>query len=173
MTKKNYQTVAILSLMLFASSWTAPVKADHPNPHGNGNGNHSHSKPNKPEGKHQGNSSNHHNHQDKKITTVVNLNTTQRNQLVDLVKGRTLRPDILSDRLRLDISNQVSSLPPGMVQRIVRGKGLPPGIAKKIYLPKTINTYLGLPVNYDVVVLGDRAVVLDAAKLVLDLIDIF
>jgi hypothetical protein len=63
--------------------------------------------------------------------------------------------------------NQGRSLSSGIQKQLLRGKGLPPGIAKKLVpLPKQVNTYINLPTNYDLVVVGSNVVLIDQVNTV-------
>ncbi|HIK16843.1 MAG TPA: hypothetical protein IGS53_16380 [Leptolyngbyaceae cyanobacterium M33_DOE_097] len=106
--------------------------------------------------------------------SYFSFSSTQRTQLTNLLVGRVVRNEILSVSTRNLITNQLNSLPPGIQKRLVRGKGLPPGIAKKVFLPKTVNTYLNIPSRYDLIVIGSNVVVCDSVTtVVVDLITRF
>lgn len=101
----------------------------------------------------------------------LTLSSNQRAQLIDLLRGKTTQKGVLSDTTRTQIINQLATLPPGIQKQLLRGKGLPPGIAKKIYLPKQVNTYLNLPTRYDLIVMGSNVVMYDAvASIVVDFV---
>jgi hypothetical protein len=69
------------------------------------------------------------------------------------------------------MSAQVSSLPSGIQKNLLRGKGLPPGIAKKVLLPVTVVRYINLPASTNIVVVGSNIVVIDPIKnIILDII---
>lgn len=104
-------------------------------------------------------------------TQFLTLSSSQRTLLVDLLRGRTVRNDLLTSSTRTQILNQVSSLPPGIQKQLLQGKGLPPGIAKKVFLPRQVNNYLNLPTRYNLVAIGSNLVVLDSVtSVVVDLL---
>lgn len=101
------------------------------------------------------------------FVNFTNFTTNQRTVLVDLLRGNCDCNYLVSDSLRTQIFNQARSLPPGIQKQLLRGKGLPPGIAKKfVRLPKQVNTYLNLPTQYDLVVVGSNVVLLDQVRYV-------
>lgn len=107
-------------------------------------------------------------------TTISSFSSEQRTQLTALLSGRVVRNDVLNVSTRNLITSQISSLPPGIQKRLARGKGLPPGIAKKVILPRTVNTYLNIPAEYELVVIGSNVVLCDSVtKIVVDLITQF
>ncbi len=100
-------------------------------------------------------------------TQIQSFTSNQRTVLVDLLRGNCGCNYLLSDSLRTQIISQTRSLPPGVQKQLLRGKGLPPGIAKKIVkLPKQVNTYINLPTQYDLVVVGSNLVLLDQVRYV-------
>lgn len=104
----------------------------------------------------------------------MSFSSGQRTQLTALLSGRVVRNDVLSVSTRNLIASQISSLPPGVKKRLARGKGLPSGVAKKVILPKTVNTYLNIPAQYELVVMGSNVVLCDSAtKIVIDFITQF
>ncbi len=60
-------------------------------------------------------------------------------------------------------------LPPGIAKKLARGKPLPPGLAKRA-LPAELVTQLPPRVGFEVSIVGDRVVLLDAQGLVVDLL---
>lgn len=60
-------------------------------------------------------------------------------------------------------------LPPGIAKKLARGKPLPPGLAKRA-LPEELVTQLRPRVGFEVGIVGDRVVLLDAQGLVVDLL---
>lgn len=60
-------------------------------------------------------------------------------------------------------------LPPGIAKKLARGKPLPPGLAKRA-LPEELVTQLPPRVGFEVDIVGDRIVLLDAQGLVVDLL---
>ena len=64
----------------------------------------------------------------------------------------------------------VKPLPPGIAKRLARGKPLPPGIAKT-RVPEAVLVQLPWrPRGYDLFLVGDRVVLLDANGLVADIL---
>ena len=92
---------------------------------------------------------------------LIGLNNIQRERLIDLLRGGYRSDDILSPSIRIEIANQVNSLPPGIQKRLARGKSLPPGIAKKVYLPYEVNDYLNLSQDVKIVVSGTSVIVVE------------
>lgn len=105
-------------------------------------------------------------------TRISSFTTSQRTVLVDLLQGNCRCNYLLTNDYRTQIVSQVRSLPPGIQKQLRRGKGLPPGIAKRwVTLPKQVNTYINLPTYYDLVVIGSNVVLLDQVnEVVVDLI---
>lgn len=98
-------------------------------------------------------------------TQFLNFTTDQRTVLVDLLRGKCACNYLLTDAIRTQIMGQARSLPPGIQKQLLRGKGLPPGWAKKlVYLPKQVNTYLKVPSQYDLVVLGANLLLLNQTR---------
>jgi len=60
-------------------------------------------------------------------------------------------------------------LPPGIAKKLARGKPLPPGLAKRA-LPPELATELPPRTGFQVTIVGDRVVLLDAHGLVVDLL---
>jgi hypothetical protein len=60
-------------------------------------------------------------------------------------------------------------LPPGIAKKLARGKPLPPGLAKRA-LPEELATQLPPRAGFEVTIVGDRIVLLDAQGLVVDLL---
>ena len=60
-------------------------------------------------------------------------------------------------------------LPPGIAKKLARGKPLPPGLAKRA-LPSELVTQLPPRTGFEISVVGDRVVLLDAHGLVVDLL---
>lgn len=92
---------------------------------------------------------------------LIGLNNIQRERLIDLLRGGYRSDDLLSPSIRIEIANQVNSLPPGIQKRLARGKSLPPGIAKKVYLPYEVNDYLNLSQDVKIIVSGTSVIVVD------------
>lgn len=105
-------------------------------------------------------------------TQVVSFTNAQRTELISLLRGNCGCNYLLSETLRTQIIGQAKSLPPGIQKQLIRGKGLPPGIAQKlVVLPKQVNTYLKLPTQYDLAVVGSNIVLVNQVKAtVVDLI---
>jgi hypothetical protein len=99
------------------------------------------------------------------------LSYTQKNQLIDLLRGSSRNSYLLNPSLRIEIANQIHSLPPGIEKRLARGKGLPSGLAKKVNLPHEINDYLNLSQDLKIIVLGSSVVVVDPlSNIILDVL---
>lgn len=100
-----------------------------------------------------------------KQTQWVSFTSEQRTVLIDLLRGNCGCNYLLTESVRTQISTQVRSLPPGIQKQLARGKGLPPGWAKKVVvLPKQVNTYVKLPTQYDLLVVGSQLVVVDQVR---------
>ncbi|HEY9880355.1 MAG TPA: hypothetical protein V6D29_18000 [Leptolyngbyaceae cyanobacterium] len=95
--------------------------------------------------------------------TQITLTPQQRQQLIDIIKGTGSNSSLISEQLRSEILANLSSLPPGIQQRLLRGRGLPPGIAKKFTLPASVLAAVNLPSNYQVFAIGSNVVVFDPA----------
>lgn len=102
---------------------------------------------------------------------VTSFTTSQRATLVSLLRGDCDCNYLLSDSIRTEIAG-LRSLPPGIQKQLLRGKGLPPGIAKKfVRLPKPVNTYVKLPTQYDLLMIGSDLVLVDQVRsVVVDII---
>jgi hypothetical protein len=56
-------------------------------------------------------------------------------------------------------------------RRLARGRSLPPGIAKKIYLPTQVNQQIDLDDNVRIIVIGSDVAVIDpVTELVIDIV---
>ena len=78
---------------------------------------------------------------------------------------------LLSADVRADIQAQIDALPPGIQRRLARGRRLPPGIAKKVYLPEQVNEQIDLNEDIRIIVVGrDVAVVAPVTDLIIDVI---
>jgi hypothetical protein len=98
-------------------------------------------------------------------TQFISFTSNQRTILIDLLRGNCSCNNLLSNSTRTQIISQSRSLPPGIQRQLLRGKGLPPGIAKKVVLlPKQVNTYINLPTYYDLLVVGSNVVVVDQVR---------
>ena len=110
-------------------------------------------------------------------TTVINTSatpvftTTQRTQVIEIIRGTGSRRTLISDGLRREILSQNNSLPPGIRKNLARGKKLPPGIAKKVKLPVIVLNNLNISNNYNLIVVGSDLLLVDPVRdLVLDII---
>ncbi|PZO41946.1 MAG: hypothetical protein DCF19_08770 [Pseudanabaena frigida] len=102
---------------------------------------------------------------------LLSLTALQRTQIVEIIRGTSTYSYLIDNGLRQQIYTQVSSLPPGIQKNLARGKGLPPGIAKKILIPTTVVNYVNLPANTNILVVGSNVVVIDPLKnIILDII---
>jgi hypothetical protein len=102
---------------------------------------------------------------------TISLTTIQRTQIVEIIRGTSTYSYLINNVLRQQIYTQVSSLPPGMQKNLARGKGLPPGIAKKVLLPVSVVNYVNLPANTNIIVVGSNVIVIDPIKnVILDII---
>jgi len=98
-------------------------------------------------------------------TRFVSFNSSQRTILVDLLRGNCSCNNLLSSSTRSLIIRQARSFPPGIQKQLLRGKGLPPGIAKKMVpLPKQVNRYINLPSYYDLFIVGSNVVLVDQVR---------
>ncbi|MDX2097535.1 MAG: anti-virulence regulator CigR family protein [Leptolyngbyaceae cyanobacterium bins.59] len=147
MTKWKQYCVPLLGLVLLGSFWGLPVDAKPQ--HGKG-------KPTERV------NSNRNGGTTTPAQSLPVFTGTQRTQLSQLLNGTTVRNNILDTQTRSTIAGQVSSLPPGIQKRLARGKALPPGIAKKVFLPKTVNSYLNVSTQYDLIVMGSNVVMYDS-----------
>jgi len=102
---------------------------------------------------------------------LLSLTALQRTQILEIIRGTSTFSYLINDGLRQQIFTQVSSLPPGIQKNLARGKGLPPGIAKKVLLPATVINYVSLPANTNIIVVGSNVIVVDPIKnIILDII---
>lgn len=102
---------------------------------------------------------------------LIGLNQVQKTNLIDLLRGRDNDDYTLNPRIRIEITNQINSLPPGIQKRLAKGKPLPYGIAKKVVLPQEVNSYLKLPQDYRIIVLGSSVIVLNSSdNIILDIL---
>ena len=62
------------------------------------------------------------------------------------------------------------ALPPGIARNLERGKRLPPGIAKK-QIPPGLQALLPTRLGFEVSIVGDRIVLLEASGLVVDILE--
>lgn len=92
--------------------------------------------------------------------------------LIDIIYDRNDDyDDLLSDDLRLEIINDFDSLPPGIQRQLARGRGLPPGIAKKYQMPRGVLSFLDLDPDTELLIIGDNIVIVDPADVILDMIE--
>lgn len=104
-------------------------------------------------------------------TSTVILNPYQRTQIIEIIRGTSTYSYLISDDIREQIYIQRSSLPPGIRKNLARGKGLPPGIAKKVLLPLNVVNHLNLPSNTNIIVIGSNIVVFDPiSNVILDIL---
>ncbi len=100
------------------------------------------------------------------------LTADQRVYITNLLRDPN-HPDaaLITSGTRSDIQSQLSSLPPGIQRRLARGRSLPPGIAKKVFLPASINDRIDLNDNVRIVVVGPDVAVIDPVTgLIVDLL---
>ncbi|HXI20062.1 MAG TPA: anti-virulence regulator CigR family protein [Gemmatimonadales bacterium] len=83
---------------------------------------------------------------------------------------------VFSDRERSTIKSwyaehpvRARPLPPGIAKNLARGKPLPPGIAKQ-QIPSGLTERMPERRGQDILVIGDRIVILDPAGLVVDIL---
>ncbi|NUN64849.1 hypothetical protein HCU40_08810 [Pseudanabaena biceps] len=101
----------------------------------------------------------------------LTLTTLQRNQIVEIIRGTGSYSNLINASLRQQIFAQLNSLPPGIKKNLARGKGLPPGIAKKVLLPISVVNHVNLPSNTNIFVIGSNVVVVDPIRnIILDII---
>ena len=76
-------------------------------------------------------------------------------------------------RYYADHAYAAKPLPPGIAKKLARGKPLPPGLAKRA-VPAELATQLPPRTGFEVSIVGDRVVLLDAQGLVVDvLVNVF
>ena len=92
---------------------------------------------------------------------VVTLTTAQQTFLESLIDGSSDEYGLISEDMRDEIQSQIDTLPPGIQQRLARGRELPPGIAKKVTLPQQVNEELDIDDALEIVVVGPNIVILD------------
>jgi hypothetical protein len=91
--------------------------------------------------------------------------------LLDIIYGTDEDyDDLMSDELRRAILGDLDSLPPGIQRQLIRGRGLPPGIAKKYRMPVPVLTVLDLEPETEVWIIGDNIIVVDPADVILDIV---
>lgn len=61
-------------------------------------------------------------------------------------------------------------LPPGIARNLARGKPLPPGIAKQVVSAELLGQLPGRATGVEIVIVGDRVVLLNARGLVVDIV---
>jgi hypothetical protein len=117
----------------------------------------------------------YNNYPSNSLDYIAGLSYTQQANLIDVLRGRNQTDFVLSPGIRIEINNQVNSLPPGIRKRLAKGKGLPPGIAKQIELPKTLNRHLEMSPEVKIIVIGSSVAVINPLdNLILDILhDIF
>lgn len=92
-------------------------------------------------------------------TQLITFTSNQRTILYDLLQGSNTT--LIPRTTLVQIVDQRTSLPPGIQKQLLRGKGLPPGIAKKIPLSRSVISYLNLPATYNLFVIGSNVVLFD------------
>jgi hypothetical protein len=104
-------------------------------------------------------------------SNIASLSYTQQANLIDILRGRNQTDFVLNPAIKIEINNQVNSLPPGIQKRVAKGKGLPPGIAKQVELPKALNRYLEMPPEVKIIVIGSSVAVINPLdNLILDIL---
>jgi hypothetical protein len=93
---------------------------------------------------------------------TVNFTSEQQQILLDAIYGNSEYADLINPEMRVEILSNRYSLPPWIQQRLDRGGTLPPGIAKKVYLPPTLYTLVDLPVGTEILVIGPNIVTVDS-----------
>jgi len=102
---------------------------------------------------------------------TTTFTTSQTTQIVEIIRGTSSSSYLITDSLRDQIYAQQASLPPGIRKNLLRGKGLPPGIAKKVKLPIEVCNYVNLPENTNVIVVGSNIVLVNSiTNVVLDIV---
>lgn len=102
---------------------------------------------------------------------IAGLSYTQQANLIDILRGRNQTDFVLSPGIKIEINNQVNSLPPGIQKRLAKGKGLPPGIAKQVQLPRTLNSHLKMSPEVKIIVIGSSVAVINPLdNLILDIL---
>lgn len=79
--------------------------------------------------------------------------------------------DLINDELRRDILADLDSLPPGIRRQLARGRGLPPGIAKKYQMPVSVLSVLDLEPDTELLIIGDSVVIVNPADVIIDIVD--
>lgn len=155
---KNYypliaKSLFVTCLILVTPTWVSSAHAKKPDHHRG----------------HRDNSSNHQ----YETNYLIGLNQVQKTNLIDLLRGRDNNNYLLNPGVRIEINNQINSLPPGIQKRLAKGKPLPYGIAKKVILPQEVNSYLKLSQDYRIIVLGSSVIVLNSANnIILDILQV-
>lgn len=102
---------------------------------------------------------------------TTTFTTSQTTQIVEIIRGTSSSSYLITDSLRDQIYAQQASLPPGIRKNLLRGKGLPPGIAKKVKLPIAVCNYVNLPANTNIIVVGSNIVLVNSVtNVVLDIV---
>lgn len=78
---------------------------------------------------------------------------------------------LISEELRLEILDDIGALPPGIQRQLARGRGLPPGIAKKHRIPVSVLPLLDLEPDTELLIIGDNIVIVDPAEVILDIVE--
>ena len=93
----------------------------------------------------------------------------KRDQVAQGSVGFTVAERDVVVRYYADHPYRAKALPPGIAKKLARGKPLPPGLAKRA-LPANLATQLAPRPGFEVNIVGDRVVLLDAQGLVVDLL---
>ncbi len=102
---------------------------------------------------------------------TTTFTTSQTTQIVEIIRGTSASSYLITDSLRDQIYAQQASLPPGIRKNLLRGKGLPPGIAKKVKLPIEVCNQVNLPENTNIIVVGSNIVLVNSiTNVVLDIV---
>lgn len=175
--------LVLLGLIALGCTLTSPAmaKPDHNNDHGHSNGHdndHGNSHHDDDDDQSEDNdyqSGDHHDDDDDVASPQVTreitytLTAQRRTTLVGIVYGTSPNRNLIDDRLRRNILNDLDSLPPGIRRQYLNGGTLPPGIAKKYELPASVQPLIGLDPQAQVLVIGrDILVVNRSTQVILD-----
>ena len=96
------------------------------------------------------------NHGKSKRAKII-VNNYQKQKLVELFDRQ--RHPLIDIEDHREIDAQINSLPPGIKKQLRQGKGLPPGIDKKVILDRDVVDYIGVDSSrYDIVVIDSNVV---------------
>ncbi len=93
--------------------------------------------------------------------STFDFSSAQQQIMLDAIYGRGEYSHFINPDIRIEIFSNRSSLPPGIQQRLHRGGTLPPGIAKKVYLPANLYGVIGLPPGAEILVIGPNIATID------------